>query len=175
MGTKGNWYQGSPTNTIWNNEMNYREALEKEGRQQRYVLQLQADKEAAERAGSAAAHHAALSGRSHVGHHGMGSHRSHSHHHGTVPIPSHRHSHRLQAIDKMGNPINNAEAAGLDDEESEMLRFLLRHNFEKYVVDKEVKRSIRKIRKRIDRLHRFATIYESTVKADNSLSAGRDR
>jgi len=48
--TKGGHYQGSKSQSIWNNEMNYREALSKEQRQQLYTLRMNQQKDREEAA-----------------------------------------------------------------------------------------------------------------------------
>ena len=48
-----------------------------------------------------------------------------------------------------------------DDAEIEMCKFLQNHSFDKYVGDKEIKRSIRKMRRRIYELQRAGLVIPS--------------
>ena len=68
-----------------------------------------------------------------------------------------RSTHRLRPLASRGSTVRSTRHP-LGDTESELVNFIAQHDFHKYIMDGEMKRQIRKMRRRIFELQRSGTV-----------------
>merc|ERR1712216_294764 len=156
--TKGGFYYGDKKESAWVNDLNYREMLTKEQVQQAKYYEAneakeqeltreredRAYQEMVERVGHGARMPGPETWRRSGGGHGLPSTRR------LMPI-SQSTTHRQR--ERLREPQTEAE--------KEMIAFLSGHSFDKYIADKEIKRSIRKMRRRMYELQRAQMVLPS--------------